>query len=42
MHHYHNLLYISHGLTDEIEGLKQALSLARNNGLHIIDELKKD
>ncbi len=31
MHHYRNLLYISHGNTDETDGLKQALSLARNN-----------
>lgn len=31
MHHYHHLLYVSHGIADETEGLKQALSLARNN-----------
>jgi universal stress protein E len=31
MRHFHNLLYISHGIADESEGLKQALSLARNN-----------
>lgn len=31
MHHYQNLLYISHGTENETEGLKQALSLARNN-----------
>lgn len=31
MHHYRNLLYVSHGISDEVEGLKQALSLARNN-----------
>lgn len=31
MRHYHHLLYISHGTSDETEGLKQALSLARNN-----------
>lgn len=31
MHHYHNLLYVSHGAADESEGMKQALSLARNN-----------
>ncbi len=31
MHHYHNLLYVSDGTADETEGLKQALSLARNN-----------
>tara|TARA_R110002096_G_scaffold199271_10_gene383103 strand:- start:974 stop:1912 length:939 start_codon:yes stop_codon:yes gene_type:complete len=32
MQHFHNLLYVSHGTTDETGGLKQALSLARNNG----------
>jgi nucleotide-binding universal stress UspA family protein len=31
MRHYHNLLYVSHGTADETEGLRQALSLARNN-----------
>lgn len=31
MRHFHNLLYISHGIADESDGLKQALSLARNN-----------
>ncbi|MCH2037824.1 MAG: universal stress protein [Rickettsiales bacterium] len=31
MRHYHNILYVSHGTSDETEGLKQALSLARNN-----------
>lgn len=31
MRHYHNPLYVSHGIADETEGLKQALSLARNN-----------
>ena len=31
MRNYHNLLYVSHGTADETEGLKQALSLARNN-----------
>lgn len=31
MHHYQNILYISHGATDEVAGLTQALSLARNN-----------
>ena len=31
MRDYHNLLYVSHGTTDESAGLKQALSLARNN-----------
>ena len=32
MRHYHNPLYVSHGTADETEGLKQALSLPRNNG----------
>jgi universal stress protein E len=32
MQQFRNLLYVSHGLGDETEGLKQALSLARNNG----------
>lgn len=31
MRHYQNILYVSRGTTDEREGLKQALSLARNN-----------
>lgn len=31
MRHFHNLLYVCHGTADETEGLKQALSLARNN-----------
>lgn len=31
MQDYHHLLYVSHGTHDETEGLKQALSLARNN-----------
>ncbi|CAM3679340.1 Universal stress protein E [Vibrio aerogenes CECT 7868] len=31
MQHFRHLLYVSHGTTDENEGLKQALSLARNN-----------
>lgn len=31
MRHYHNLPYVSHGTADEMEGLKLALSLARNN-----------
>ena len=31
MRHYHNPLYVSYGINDETEGLKQALSLARNN-----------
>ncbi len=38
MQHYHQLLYISHGTGDETTGLKQALSLARNNKapLHVL------
>ncbi len=31
MHDYHNILYVTQGATNEVEGLKQALSLARNN-----------
>lgn len=31
MRHYRNILYVSHGTADETEGLRQALSLARNN-----------
>jgi len=31
MRQFHNPLYVSHGTSDETEGLKQALSLARNN-----------
>lgn len=31
MHSFHNILYASTGIGDDIEGLKQALSLARNN-----------
>jgi nucleotide-binding universal stress UspA family protein len=31
MKRFHNILYVSHGISDEGEGLKQALSLARNN-----------
>jgi len=31
MRHFANILYVSHGTTDETGGLKQALSLARNN-----------
>ena len=31
MHRFKNLLYVSHGTSDEADGLKQALSLARNN-----------
>lgn len=31
MRHCHSPLYVSHGISDETEGLKQALSLARNN-----------
>jgi len=31
MRNFNNILYVSHGTTNETEGLKQALSLARNN-----------
>ncbi len=31
MHQFHNILFVSHGIRDEMEGLKQALSLAGNN-----------
>jgi len=31
MRYFNNILYVSHGTSDETEGLKQALSLARNN-----------
>ena len=31
MHRFKNILYISRGVKDETEGLKQALSLTRNN-----------
>lgn len=31
MRHYHKLLYVSHGTSDETEGLKQALGLAQAN-----------
>lgn len=31
MNGFHNILFVSHGVTDETEALKQALSLARNN-----------
>jgi len=31
MRHFHNILYASTGLSDDIEGLKQALSLCRTN-----------
>jgi universal stress protein E len=31
MRNFHNILYASSGIGDDIEGLKQALSLARNN-----------
>lgn len=31
MRHYNNLLYVAHGMADETAGLKQAISLARNN-----------
>jgi universal stress protein E len=31
MQKYQNILFVSTGMTDETDGLKQALSLARNN-----------
>lgn len=31
MNQFRNILYVSHGIQDETNGLKQALSLARNN-----------
>lgn len=31
MENFHNILYVSHGTTDETGGLKQGISLARNN-----------
>ena len=31
MHNFRHILYASTGISDDIEGLKQALSLARNN-----------
>ncbi len=31
MENIHNILYVSHGISDETRGLKQAISLARNN-----------
>lgn len=31
MHQFHNILFVSHGIHDEMEGLNQAMSLARNN-----------
>lgn len=47
MRHFHNILYVSRGVDDETDGLKQALSLARNNNaelkaLLIAPELPKD
>ena len=47
MHQYNKILYVSHGVSDEKEGLKQALSLARNNQaplkiLVLIPEFPKD
>lgn len=35
MRNFHNILYASTGLGNDIEGLKQALSLARNNGVDL-------
>lgn len=31
MHQFQNILFVSYGIRDEMDGLKQALSLARNN-----------
>lgn len=31
MQNFHNILFVSYGITDETEALKQAISLARNN-----------
>ncbi|MDP3267953.1 MAG: universal stress protein [Legionella sp.] len=31
MHQFQNILFVSYGMRDEMDGLKQALSLARNN-----------
>lgn len=31
MHQFQNILFVSYGIRDEVDGLKQALSLARNN-----------
>lgn len=31
MQQFHNILFVSYGIRDEMDGLKQALSLARNN-----------
>jgi len=38
MNNFHNILYVSSGLADEADAIKQALSLARNNhaGLHVL------
>ncbi|RUR15318.1 universal stress protein [Legionella sp. km535] len=38
MQHFQNILFVSHGIRDEMEGLKQTLSLARNNqaALHVL------
>lgn len=47
MQHFHNILYISQGIGDETDGLKQALSLGRNNKaklsvLVIVPDLPKE
>jgi len=38
MNKFHNILYVSSGLADEADAIKQALSVARNNhtGLHVL------
>jgi nucleotide-binding universal stress UspA family protein len=35
MQHFHNILFVSRGINDETEALKQALSLARNNNVSL-------
>jgi hypothetical protein len=35
MHHFLDIFYVSNGITNEIELLKQALSLARNNNAQL-------
>ncbi|NPU92363.1 MAG: universal stress protein [Gammaproteobacteria bacterium] len=35
MRRFQNIVYVSDGVHDEIDGLKQALSLARNNNAHL-------
>jgi universal stress protein E len=35
MQNFHNILFVSQGITDETEALKQALSVARNHGAEL-------